>query len=67
MSSTRPTITEVPYVTIQLLNEIRKVCNGCGMVSSCANAKSTDALQMCKKIKDAEPELRQKAGCSTCQ
>jgi hypothetical protein len=50
-------------ITIRLLNEIRKYCNGCGTVSQCACAKSAGALQHCKKIKDQEPDLRKLAGC----
>ncbi len=48
----RPVITEEPVISIHLLNEIRKVCEGCGLVGSCANAKSAGALTHCQKIKD---------------
>jgi|GEM_PF-6200874 len=60
---TIPKVTEEPLVTIHLLNEIRTYCNGCGQVASCGTAKSAAALSSCKKIQDAEPELRKKAGC----
>lgn len=61
----RPIIHEEPYqpVTIHLLNEIRKYCEGCGAVKDCATAKSAGALRTCTKIKEAEANLRQKAGC----
>ena len=57
------TVTEEPLITIRLVNEIRKVCDGCGLVLSCASARSAAALASCKKIKDLEPALREKAGC----
>jgi len=61
------TITEEPVMSIHLLNEIRKVCEGCGLVGSCANAKSVGALAHCQKVKDNESAMRQKVGCQSCQ
>lgn len=59
----RPTITEEPLVTIQLINEIRKVCEGCDTVTSCPVAKSAGALERCNAIRAKESALRAKAGC----
>jgi hypothetical protein len=47
------TAVEEPLVTVQLLNEIRKYCNGCGRVSECPTAKSAAALESCELIDHA--------------